>query len=93
MHEKGKKIVITSHDMNLIYDICDYIYVLDKGKIVCRGSVEDVFVDDEKISQAGLELPWLVKLNKNMKLPLFKKEEELYRYWNENFNINQMKKY
>ena len=88
MHKKGKKIVITSHDMNLIYDICDYIYVLNKGKIIAEGNVEEVFINEEKIEEAGLELPWLVKLNKNMDLPLFRKEEDLYNYWSENFGMN-----
>ncbi|WP_018592313.1 energy-coupling factor ABC transporter ATP-binding protein [Terrisporobacter glycolicus] len=88
MYEKGKKIVITSHDMNLIYDICDYVYVLNQGKIINEGNVEEVFIDEEKIEEAGLELPWLVKLNKNMNLPLFRKEEDLYNYWSENMGVN-----
>ena len=94
MHKKGKKIVITSHDMNLIYDICDYVYVLNQGKIISEGNVEEVFVDEEKIEEAGLELPWLVKLNKNMNLPLFRKEEDLYNYWRKNFggNLNKIAK-
>lgn len=94
MYKKGKKIIITSHDMNLIYGICDYVYVLNQGRIISEGNVEEVFVDEEKIEEAGLELPWLVKLNKNMNLPLFKKEEDLYNYWSENFgdNLNRMAK-
>lgn len=94
MYKKGKKIVITSHDMNLIYDICDYVYVLNQGKIINEGNVEEVFIDEEKIEEAGLELPWLVKLNKNMNLPLFRKEEDLYNYWSENMggNLNRITK-
>ena len=94
MYKKGKKIVITSHDMNLIYDICDYVYVLNQGKIINEGNVEEVFIDEEKIEEAGLELPWLVKLNKNMNLPLFRKEEDLYNYWSENMggNLNRIAK-
>ena len=88
VNKKGKKIVITSHDMNLIYDICDYIYVLNRGKIISEGNVEEVFIEEDKIEEAGLELPWLVKLNKNMNLPLFRKEEDLYDYWSENFGDN-----
>ena len=88
VHKRGKKIVITSHDMNLIYDICDYIYVLNRGKIISEGNVEEVFMEEDKIEEAGLELPWLVKLNKNMNLPLFRKEEDLYDYWSENFGDN-----
>ena len=45
-------------------------------------------VNKNKIEEAGLELPWLVKLNKNMNLPLFRKEEDLYDYWIENFGDN-----
>lgn len=94
MYKKGKKIVITSHDMNLIYDICDYVYVLNQGKIINEGNVEEVFIDEEKIEEAGLELPWLVKLNKNMNLPLFRKEEDLYNYWSEHFggHLNKIAK-
>ena len=88
MHEEGKKIVITSHDMNLIYDICDYVYVLNKGRLINEGNVEEVFISEEIIDKAGLELPWLVKIKKNMNLPLFRKEEDLYDYWNKNFGDN-----
>lgn len=91
MHKKGKKIVITSHDMNLIYDICDYVYILNEGRIISEGRVEEVFIEEDKIKEAGLELPWLVKLNKNINLPLFRKEEDLYNYCNENYVRNSNK--
>lgn len=84
------KIVISSHDMNLIYEICDYVYILNKGNITNCGSTKDVFVDEEKINDAGLELPWLVKLHKNMGLPLFDREDELYEYWtNEALKVSE----
>jgi cobalt/nickel transport system ATP-binding protein len=89
LKNKGVKIVISSHDMNLIYEICDYIYVLNKGEITDYGLTEDVFINEDKIDKAGLELPWLVKLHKNMKLPLFRSEDDLYQYWNSsNLNSN-----
>ena len=68
--------------MDLIYDLCDYIYVLNKGKITIEGNSNEVFKDDLKIKEAGLNSPWLVKIHKNMNLPLFKKEEDLYNYFN-----------
>ena len=79
---KGIKVVISSHDMDLIYDLCDYIYVLNKGNITIEGNSNEVFKDDLKIKEAGLNSPWLVKIHKNMNLPLFKKEEDLYDYFN-----------
>lgn len=80
--DKGIKVAISSHDMDLIYEICDYIYVLSKGNIVIEGNCIDVFKEVETIQEVGLNIPWLVKVHKNMYLPLFKKEEELYTYFN-----------
>ena len=82
LNKRGVKIVISSHDMNLIYEICDYVYVLNQGHLINEGTREEVFVNEEKIDEAGLELPWLVKLHKHMGLPLFTNEEDLYSYWN-----------
>lgn len=79
------KVIISSHDMNLIYEICDYVYVLAKGEIIEEGTCQNVFIKEESIFSAGLELPWLVKVYKHMGLPLFRREKELYNYWqNEN---------
>lgn len=88
LSEIGVKVVISSHDMDLIYNICDYIYVLSKGEIKIEGDCKEVFNETEKIIESGLNIPWLVKVHKNMNLPLFKKEEDLYKYCNE---INQIK--
>lgn len=83
--EEGKKIVISSHNMDSIYDICDYVYVLSKGKVVGEGSVEEVFTKEELLKEAGLNQPWLVKLHKNLQVPLFKNEEGFYNYWREQY--------
>ncbi len=81
----GKKIVISSHDMDLIYKVCDYIYVLNKGEVIGEGKIEEIFLRDDVLKMAGLTQPWLVKVHKNMNLPLFKEEEGLYKYWRENY--------
>lgn len=80
LSENGKKIVISSHDMDLIYRICDYTYVVKKGKILKEGDSKQVFVEEEILKQAGLDMPWLVKVHKNMGYPLFRDEEDLFRY-------------
>lgn len=81
LKDRNVKVVISSHDMNLIYEICDYVYILDKGKVTKEGITEEVFANEDKVIRAGLELPWLVKIHKNMGIPLFKNEELLYEYW------------
>ncbi|MCG4585612.1 AAA family ATPase, partial [Anaerosalibacter bizertensis] len=82
---KDKNIIISSHDMNLIYEICDYIYVLEKGKVIKEGLVNEVFTEKEILERAGLEEPWLVKIHKKLGLPLFKDEEEFFSYWREKY--------
>ncbi len=82
---EGKNIAISSHDMNLIYELCDYIYVLNNGKVIAEGLVEDVFVQKEILQKAGLDEPWLVKLHKRLGIPLFKNEEQFFKYWLEKY--------
>lgn len=74
-----KKLVVSSHDMNFIYEISDYIYILAKGKIIGEGPPMEVFQEEELLKQADLEMPWLVKIHKYLNLPLYKTEEELFK--------------
>lgn len=76
--ELGHKIVLSSHDMDFIYELCDYLYVLKKGKIHIEGKWDEVFSQEEALKEAGLRLPWLVKVHKRMGMPLCKTEEELF---------------
>lgn len=80
--DSGIKLVISSHDMDFIYEMCDYIYLLKSGKQVKQGSEKEVFLDSEFIKSISLEQPSLVKLHLKTSLPLFKYESELYDYLN-----------
>jgi ABC-type branched-subunit amino acid transport system ATPase component len=51
--EKGKEILIIEHDMDLIKKVCDYVYVLDAGKLICEGT-PDFCLSHEKVKQAYL---------------------------------------
>lgn len=80
---KDKNIVLSSHDMDLIYEVCDYVYVLKRGKVLKEGSVAEVFTEEKALEEAGLDEPWLVKIHKKLGLPLFKNEEQFFNYWRE----------
>ena len=73
-----KSIVVSSHDMNFIYEICDYIYVLNKGHVLSEGKKETIFLDKEVLDKADLEEPFLVKVHKYLGKPLYKTENELF---------------
>lgn len=74
----GKHIVISSHDIDLIYQVCDGIYVMSHGEVCGHGAPESVFLQKEMIAAAGLEQPWLVKLHCETGLPLCKTEQALF---------------
>lgn len=74
--KRDKKLVISSHDMDFIYEICDYIYILKDGKILAEGFSKDIFIKNDILKAAFLETPWLVKVHQTMNTPLYKSEKE-----------------
>jgi len=45
--EYGTTIVVVTHEMDVIKDLCDEVAVMSAGRVVERGSVLDVFVDPQ----------------------------------------------
>lgn len=43
--EQGKGILLTSHYMEEVEELADYIYVLDKGEIIKQGTVKELSMD------------------------------------------------
>lgn len=41
--EMGLSILFISHDLRLIYQICDRVFIMKSGQIIERGSVDEVF--------------------------------------------------
>ncbi|WEG72729.1 energy-coupling factor ABC transporter ATP-binding protein [Vagococcus intermedius] len=80
--KQGKNIIISSHDMDLVYDCCDYFYLLADGKLLTQGTKETAFIDRELLLQANLEQPWLVKIHQQFNLPLFENEQSFFSQQN-----------
>lgn len=77
---KGKKVIVSSHDMDLIYRICDYVYILAKGEVIREGKTQEAFLDREALRGASLNEPWMVKVHREGGTPLFSDEKELFEY-------------
>ncbi|RCV64084.1 branched-chain amino acid transport system ATP-binding protein [Methanophagales archaeon] len=43
---KGMSFLIIEHDMPMIMQLCDYIYVLSKGKVIASGAPDEVRADE-----------------------------------------------
>ncbi|MBJ7221544.1 MULTISPECIES: ATP-binding cassette domain-containing protein [unclassified Brenneria] len=75
---QGKRVIISSHDIDLIYTVCDYLYVLSHGRLISEGAAAEVFLRREQLNEAGLAQPWLIKLHSELGLPLCKTEQQLF---------------
>ncbi len=74
----GQKIILSSHDMNFMYEMCDYFYLLGNNQILKEGNRENVFNDEQLLKENNLEQPWLVKIHQKLGLPLYTTEQELF---------------
>ncbi|MBC7263646.1 MAG: ABC transporter ATP-binding protein [Chloroflexi bacterium] len=49
--------LVASHDMLLVRDLCERTVILDQGKIVADGRTADILQDTTLLKEHGLELP------------------------------------
>lgn len=45
-HDEGITLLIVEHNMRVIQEFCNYVYVLDAGRMICSGTPEQVSADD-----------------------------------------------
>lgn len=64
--EKGKTVILSTHDVNQALKWADRIFVFMDGKIVREGVPEEIFFDDETLNKANLLEPYTIKLYKNL---------------------------
>ena len=81
---QGRHVVISSHDIDLIYEVSDAVYVLRHGEVLAAGDPGEVFACAETMDRAGLTQPGLVKLHSELGLPLCKTEAEFFQRMHNN---------
>jgi len=79
---KGQKIIVSSHDMDFMYEVCDHFHILQDGQVVKSGTKDSVFKDEDFLKSCKLEQPWLVRIHEKLGMPLFDNEQEFNRFDN-----------
>lgn len=54
---QGNHVVISSHDIDLIYEVSNAVYVLRHGEVLAHGEPGEVFARTALIEEAGLTQP------------------------------------
>ena len=62
-NQSSLTIVSITHDIDEVTG-SDYVIALHKGKIALQGTPEDVFRNEEKLKEIGLELPFSIQMGK-----------------------------
>ncbi len=55
-------VLFVSHNMNEVLEICDRVYIINKGKIINEGKVPEIFFDVKTFVKNGMTPPELYQL-------------------------------
>ena len=70
----GKTIIIVSHDIDLLYQLCDKLIIINEGKLLLYGDPITIYKEMDIINKYNIPVPEIVlfenyvKSNKNIKL-------------------------
>ncbi len=58
--------IIATHDMDMVAEVCDKVFLLYNGKIIAKGYVKEILSDIDLLESHGLEPPTMVRLFKEI---------------------------
>lgn len=58
----GMTVIFSTHDVSLVAEVADYVYVMNKGRFAAEGTVEEVFMQPDMLKSMRLDVPVLPKL-------------------------------
>lgn len=61
LQQSSQTILISSHDLEMILEVCDRILVLNQGQIVADGNPLEVMSNQKLMTANGLEVPYSLK--------------------------------
>ena len=65
-NEYGMTVVFSTHHLDLVAEMADFVYVMDKGSVVGSGTVEEIFARSELLARTRLNIPPIPKLIRSL---------------------------
>ncbi len=65
--KQGLTVVVVSHNMDDLAELCDYVLVLNEGHLFALGEPSTVFADERKLKEVGLGVPHATHLANRLK--------------------------
>ncbi|MEH2442625.1 energy-coupling factor ABC transporter ATP-binding protein [Nostoc sp.] len=62
IHQDGTTLVMATHDLDLVYQWADWVFVMDKGRLMVEGKPEDVFSQRQLLSELELGVPFIYEM-------------------------------
>ena len=63
----GVAVIYSTHQVELVPEMADLVYVMEKGEITGAGTPEEIFLQEDLLARAHLELPALPRLIKSLR--------------------------
>ncbi len=57
LHTQGLTVVMVSHSMDDLAQLCDRVVIMKEGTLLCAGTPEEIFVHPDQLNDIGLGLP------------------------------------
>jgi cobalt/nickel transport system ATP-binding protein len=63
----GMTVIFSTHDVSLVPELADSIYVMHRGKIVAEGTIEEIFAHPGMLRTIRLDVPPIPRLIRSLK--------------------------
>ncbi|MDK2975382.1 MAG: cobalt/nickel transport system ATP-binding protein, partial [Methanofollis sp.] len=63
----GMTVIFSTHHLDLVPELADYVYVMDRGEIAAQGTVPAIFSQPDLLTRTHLDIPVLQQLMRSLR--------------------------
>lgn len=63
----GMTVIFSTHHLDLVPELADYVYVMDRGEIAAQGPVPAIFSQPDLLARTRLDMPVLQRLMRSLR--------------------------